>query len=328
MKIKSRKQFVCRLILILVLILALLLGIVSNVLVTYAIGKGGSGADRKVSLDVGEAQTDAEKQIAQNRELQDALTEDFQERMAEESASITSADGLTLNAGYYAQESTVHDWVILVHGYRSRHQDMADFAQRYYDAGYQVLAPDLRACGDSEGSYVGMGWLDKDDVLLWIDWILERDADASIVLHGVSMGAATVMMVSGEDTPDNVKIFIEDCGYTGVWDIFSSELRLRFHLPDFPILYTASLCSKLRAGYDFSEASALEQVKKCSKPMLFIQGTKDDFVPYEMLDILYEAKPGSNKEAVSAQGAGHGEASSLMGESYWSKVFDFIDSYR
>ena len=132
-------------------------------------------------------------------------------------------------------------------------------AAPYYEAGYQVIAPDLRACGESEGDYVGMGWLDRKDVLQWIDYIIEQDPEAKIVVHGISMGAATTMMTAGESTPDNVKAFVEDCGYTSVWDIFSSELQLRFGLPEFPILYTASGVARLRAGYSFTEASALRR---------------------------------------------------------------------
>ena len=140
-------------------------------------------------------------------------------------------------------------------------------AAPYYEAGYQVIAPDLRACGESEGDYVGMGWLDREDILRWIDFILADDPQAKIVIHGISMGAATTMMTAGESTPDNVKLRgglrLHQCvGY------FSSELQLRFGLPEFPILYTASGVARLRAGYSFTEASALAQVARCEKPML------------------------------------------------------------
>ena len=190
-----------------------------------------------------------------------------------------------------------------------------------------VLPPDLRACGDSEGDYVGMGWLDRKDVLQWIDWVLAQDSEAEIVLHGVSMGAATTMMTAGEDTPEQVKVFVEDCGYTSVWDIFSSELKLRFGLPEFPILYTASATARAKAGYGFKEASALQQVQNCEKPMLFIHGTADDFIPYEMMGTLYNAKPGTNKATLPAEGAGHGEAMDVLGDTYWNTVFDFEGQY-
>ena len=135
------------------------------------------------------------------------------------------------------------------------------------------------------------------------------------------------MMTAGEDTPENVKVFIEDCGYTSVWDVFSSELQLRFGLPEFPILYTASGVAKLRAGYTFGEASALRQVENCEKPMLFIHGTADDFIPYEIMDELYNAQPGDNKAELTADGAGHGEAMYALGDTYWDTVFDFIEPY-
>ena len=88
------------------------------------------------------------------------------------------------------------------------------------EQGWNVLLPDMRTHGESEGKYIGMGWLDRLDVLKWIDLIRERDEQAQIILHGVSMGGATVMMTSGEALPENVRAVIDDCGYTSVWDIF------------------------------------------------------------------------------------------------------------
>jgi hypothetical protein len=85
--------------------------------------------------------------------------------------------------------------------------------------------------------------------------------------------------------------------------------------------------AKLKAGYRFGEASAIEQVKKCDKPMLFIHGTLDDFVPFYMQDVLYEAKPGDNKKEIIAEGAGHGEACYVLGNEYWNEVFEFLSSY-
>ena len=45
----------------------------------------------------------------------------------------------------------------------------------------------------------------------------------------------------------------------------------------------------------------------------------------EMMDILYQAKPGNNKEKITAPGAGHGEAMYLLGEEYWDDVFTFLE---
>ncbi len=296
-------------------------------LVTYSIGRRGGGGDRQVALSVDEKEVaKTASEVEKNAAIQKELNEQFKKDVKKQSVKILSDDGLSLNAGYFAQPES-HRWAIVVHGYRGRHDHMISYAQRYYDAGYQVLAPDLRACGESEGDYVGMGWPDHLDMLRWMDWILANDPEAQIVMHGVSMGAATVMMTSGESVPEQLVAFVEDCGYTSVWDIFASELGLRFHLPTFPLLNSASVLAKLEANYSFSEASSLNQIRNCDKPMLFIHGDQDNFVPFEMEQVLYDAKPGDNKQLVAVQGAGHGYASTVLGDQYWETVFNFIDQY-
>lgn len=310
-------------------VLAAALGFVSNYLVNYAIGRSGDGGDREVALDVEATPEGVEAVIAANCAAFAEKSEAFLAAHPGEDVQITSDDGLTLHGVCYTNAETAdnHLWAIALHGYRGDHNGALRMAVPYYEAGYSVLTPDLRACGESDGDFVGMGWLDRRDVLRWIDSIIARDPQAKIVIHGISMGAATTMMTAGEDTPDNVRAFVEDCGYTSVWDVFSSELQLRFGLPEFPILYTASGVAKLRAGYGFTEASALRQVENCEKPMLFIHGTADDFIPYEMMDELYSAKPGDNKAELTADGAGHGEAVYALGDAYWDAVFDFIGPY-
>lgn len=312
-----------------VVVLTAALLFVSNYLVNYAIGRSGDGGDREVALEVEASPDSVEAIIETNRAQYSADIDAFTAAHPGENVTLTATDGLTLHGVRYANAETAdtHHWAIVLHGYRGDHTGVLCLAMPYCEAGYQVIAPDLRACGDSDGDYVGMGWLDREDILRWIDFILADDPQAEIVVHGISMGAATTMMTAGEDTPDNVKVFIEDCGYTSVWDVFSSELQLRFGLPEFPILYTASGVAKLRAGYTFGEASALRQVENCEKPMLFIHGTADDFIPYEMMDELYNAKPGDNKAELTADGAGHGEAMYALGDTYWDTVFDFIEPY-
>ena len=325
-KKQNRRKIVIGVLIAVVVLVAAVIAFASSYLVNYAIGRSGDGGDREVALDV-EAPTDGVEQlIAENRAVQKQANEEFLQQNPGQTVQITAADGLRLNGVYYPNTGS-HLWVIALHGYRGSHTGVTNLAQHYHDAGYQVLTPDLRACGDSEGDYVGMGWLDRKDVLQWIDWVLAQDSEAEIVLHGVSMGAATTMMTAGEDTPEQVKVFVEDCGYTSVWDIFSSELKLRFGLPEFPILYTASATARAKAGDGFNEASALEQGQNGEKPMLFIHGTADDFIPYEMMGTLYNAKPGTNKATLTAEGAGHGEAMDVLGDTYWNTVFDFEGQY-
>lgn len=239
---------------------------------------------------------------------------------------ITSSDKLKLHSYKVTNQNNSNKWVIAVHGYTSEGINMSTYAKHYYDNGYNVLIPDLRAHGLSEGNYIGMGWDDRLDIISWINYILNENPNAEIILHGVSMGAATVLMTSGEEIPSNVKAIVADCGYTSVWDEFAYQLDDLFSLPEFPILNVSSMVAKIRAGYFLGEASSLKQVKNSKTPILYIHGDKDDFVPYYMMEELYNATS-SEKEMLTIKGAEHAKASEIDPETYWNTVNNFINKY-
>lgn len=239
---------------------------------------------------------------------------------------ITSSDNLKLHSYQVKNQTSSDKWVITVHGYTSEGINMSSYAKKYYDNGYNVLIPDLRAHGLSEGDYIGMGWDDRLDIISWINYILNEEPNAEIILHGVSMGAATVLMTSGEEIPSNVKAIVADCGYTSVWDEFAYQLDDLFSLPEFPILNVSSIVAKIRAGYFLGEASSIDQVKKSKTPILYIHGDQDDFVPYYMMEELYNATS-SEKEMLTIKGAEHAKASEVDPETYWTSVNNFINKY-
>lgn len=239
---------------------------------------------------------------------------------------ITSSDDLKLHSYQVKNQTPSNKWVITVHGYTSEGINMSSYAKKYYDNGYNVLIPDLRAHGLSEGDYIGMGWDDRLDIISWINYILNEDPNAEIVLHGISMGSATVLMTSGEEIPSNVKVIVADCGYTSVWDEFAYQLDDLFSLPEFPILNVSSIVAKIRAGYFLGEASSIKQVKKSKTPILYIHGDQDDFVPYYMMEELYNATS-SEKEMLTIKGAEHAKASEVDPKTYWTTVNNFINKY-
>ena len=240
---------------------------------------------------------------------------------------LTSHDGLELH-GLYLPRGDSHKYAVICHGYGSIPQYGGPFAVKFYEMGYTVLAPAARAHERSGGRYAGMGWPERRDIVAWVDSLVEQDPQAEIVLFGVSMGGATVMMTAGEaDLSPNVKCAVEDCGYSSVWDEFAGQLDELFGLPTFPVLDAASLVARVRAGWSFKEASAVEQLKKTSLPMLFIHGEEDTFVPYAMLDVVYNACASADKERLSIPGAAHGEASWEDPELYWATVEAFLDKH-
>ena len=199
------------------------------------------------------------------------------------------------------------------------------------DLHYNVLMPDLHAHGLSDGNDIQMGWKDADEVLNWIKVAEEifRDDNyrTAMIVHGVSMGAATTMNVSGKDLPEYVNAFVEDCGYTSVWDEFSMQLKEMFGLPAFPLMHSTSLLCNMKYGWNFKEASPLISVSRCTRPMLFIHGDADDFVPFSMMQPLYDAKP-EPKEFWVAPGSAHANAYRDHPEEYTAVVRQFLDKWN
>lgn len=231
-------------------------------------------------------------------------------REAVEDVSITSHDGLRLR-GLFIQGAPGEKRVaVMVHCYHGLGMSMGEYAECYHKHyGFNILMPDARGHGASEGNFFGMGWLDRLDYLRWIDYIIKRMGDdVQILLHGVSMGGATVMMLSGENLPPQVRFGVEDCGYTEVGELFRWQLLNLHHYPLFPVFYTFNVLCRLRAGFWFREASATKQLKKAKIPLIFIHGEEDSFVPAAMVYDAYAAAACEEKRLITIPGAEHIES--------------------
>lgn len=238
--------------------------------------------------------------------------------------SITADDGAVMYADLVRANDS-HRWVILLHGYKRTRERVRNYGCFYAERGFNLVMPDLRGHGRSGGAFLGMGWLDRTDIVKWTEYIVSLDPDAQIILHGVSMGGTAALMTAGEALCPNVKAVIDDCGYTSVWEQFANVTKSYTGLPEFPLMYTASFFAKLFAGYSYEEASSLEQVKRSSLPILFIHGKGDTFVYPEMSERLYAAHP--NGELLMIDDAAHGQAMYFAPDTYFMSVFGFIDRY-
>lgn len=217
-------------------------------------------------------------------------------------------------------------FVVLVHGYGAAPRNMGVYAKHYYELGYNVIAPSMNGHADSETQRITMGWEDRLDIIDWINYIAEDYPNSKIIVHGVSMGSATTMMALGENLPENVKVAIADCGFTSIWDIFDQKISKVVNIPGDPILKSANTVNKVISGFDFKKASAIDQLKKATTPTLFIHGEEDTFVPFEMLQKLYDAAA-CEKDIVTIPEAPHARNSIVNPELYWTSVDNFIKKY-
>lgn len=304
-------------IIIFVIILLILLGIyfwVGNFFYNIAINP-----KTLKTFILGEDAAEVEKEEEKGLQKEGWLSQNSQDVYIESSSN----GKLKLHAYEIVNPKNLDIWTIVIHGYSGRAKDMTYYAQEFFNRGYNILAVDLRGHGQSEGDYIGMGWHDRLDVIDWANYLINKNANCKIILYGVSMGGATVMMATGEKLPSNIKVAIEDCGYSSIWDEFKRQLKVLYNLPIFPVLTAASSVCKIKAGYEIKEGSCIEQVEKSNTPILFIHGEKDSFVPFEMLDIVYQAA-NCKKEKLVVEGAAHAESASTNPKLYWETIDGFI----
>ena len=262
--------------------------------------------------------------IKVNRQLTLNATEEWLQTAEYRKLSAKTADGYTLIAEEFPAETDSHKWVLVLHGYTGWKEEMYPFAYWYHEQGYHVIVPDLRCQGESEGDFIGMGWTDHYDCVLWLDHILEQDADAGIILHGQSMGASTALMMAGDETISaKIDAVVSDCAYTDAYSMFGEKIKDWFHLPAFPLIPGADLVNRKLAGYGMDECNAKREVEKATVPILFIHGENDTFVPCSMCEEIYE-HCASPKSKLIVEGAAHAESYYKDRESYERALTEFI----
>lgn len=245
--------------------------------------------------------------------------------------TIKSAGGnYRLVANYIPATHKSAKTVLIAHGFNGSKDDMGAYAYLFHQLGYNVLLRDARGHGQSQGNYIGYGWPDRLDDKKWIQQIIRKNGDQSkIVMFGVSMGGATTMMVSGLHLPSQVKAFVEDCGYTNAKTEINYQAQQLYHLPTivrWPLINIVSGITRIRAGYFFGQANAVAQLHHNHRPMLFIHGGKDTFVPTKMIDQNYQATRGPKQKWI-VKNAGHAKSYQTNPKQYEQHVAAFLKQY-
>jgi hypothetical protein len=250
--------------------------------------------------------------------------------LPKEDVTLETADGLTLKGEYVKAEKPSKKIVIVIHGFSVDRRTVVPYSELMHSQGYNVLSADNRAAGKSEGTYIGYGYLEAKDYLAWINQLIaEHGEDTEIVVYGTSLGAATTMLLAGMNPPSQVKAFIEDCGYNDLREELNWKGGQMYKLPSWilePFSSVLSIYSQLLAGYSYNDVRPEKSLENNTRPMLFIHGAEDLFVPTSMVHKVYDATKGP-KEKLVVPGADHMEAYEKDEETYVKTVSDFLAKY-
>jgi len=244
-----------------------------------------------------------------------------------EDITLISRDGLQLKGYFIPAEKPSNKLAVLVHGYTATGpNEFGGFLKFYREAlGYNILLPDHRCHGRSEGKYIGFAALEWQDILDWTDIYAKRlGPDTEVVLHGVSMGAATVMNCNAHNPPDYIKCVVEDCGYTNGYEMLWLAARRDLHINIPPVMWCCALWYRIFTGKSLrKDSDPYGNIAKFKVPTLFVHGADDPFVPTEMGLRCYEAAT-VEKDLLLIPGAAHAMAYFIGKEEYEAKLREWL----
>lgn len=264
-----------------------------------------------------------QEELYENQIMRGLFDKEEYEKLPKEEAEIVSKDGIRLRGIYIQGDKSLHRTMIFVHGITAGIPCSIKYIHMFTKRGWNVLMYDQRRHGSSEGKYSTYGYYEKEDLDLWVQWVVKRNGENSILgLHGESMGAATVLQY----IPINkfVSFVIADCSYSNLNELLRYRMKEDYHLPSFPLVNLTSLRAMRKAGFSFRDISPIDAVKNSSLPVLFIHGSADSFVPCYMSKDMHNVKKDS-KRLYIAEGAEHACSFEVDRERYEKEVMDFID---
>ena len=240
--------------------------------------------------------------------------------------SIKSYDGLNLS-GIWIPAENPKGTILLAHGYRSaKIVDFSRVFELYHNMGMNVLAPDQRSHGKSEGKYITFGVKESRDMQSWVKFYNETYGEQPLILSGLSMGASTMLYLADADLPENVKGIIADCGFTTPREIIKTVFRSVLHLPAAPSLFVADLFARVFAGFSLKEKDTRKSLVNSKLPVLLVHGEDDGFVPCEMTKQAYKSCK-EPKQLLLVKGADHALSFLVEMERYIETVTGFLDKY-
>ncbi len=244
--------------------------------------------------------------------------------LAYREASFESTDGVLLAAWWVPPtDGGSSRAAVLVHGWEGDKSDrhVIETAPIYARAGYGVLLLDLRGNGASGSERRTLGYKETHDVRGALAW-LEREGyePERVVLHGWSMGAATVVRSA---PGSGVAAVIGEAGYADL------PLILRKQLPESTGLQRlfnpgTFLAAKLLLGLDPWAVRPSEDAARLREegvPLFVIHSTADEAIPFEHAVLFVRAYP--EAQLWKLEGYGHVEA--YTHPEYEERLLDFLE---
>jgi len=247
-----------------------------------------------------------------------------------EDVQIKSRDGLTLRGWYIPAAKPTNKMIVFSHGFVI--DGVTNFAcaiKGFHESfGWNILLPDHRSHGRSDGRYIGFSALEWQDLFDWCEAFKGRLGDDPLVaLNGVSMGANVVLNLNAHNPPSYVKCVVADCPFTCGYEMITLSAKRDMHINYPPAFWAMAMWYRLFTGKSLRhDTDTYGMIGQLKLPTLFVHGEADPFVPAEMGHRLYEAAR-VEKDCLFVDGAGHGFSYLVDPQAYTAKMEAFFGKY-
>jgi uncharacterized protein len=202
--------------------------------------------------------------------------------------------------------------VVYLHGVADNRASSRGPAERLTALGFDVIAYDSRAHGDSEGQFCTYGYYEKQDLQRVIDAIDRRP----IVVIGTSLGAAVALQAAAEDARIDAVVAAES--FSDLRTV-ATERAPRF-LPSV-LVRRAFAEAEARGRFDVDEVSPVRAAARINVPVMIVHGAVDRETPPEHSRRIYDALTG-RRTLVMVDGAGHNQS---LGAATWRRIERWLD---
>lgn len=235
--------------------------------------------------------------------------------------AVTS-DGLKLCGEYF--DFGYKKAVIIIPGRNEGLRYSYYFAPPYAEIGYNVLVIDIRAHGLSEGKYDSLGWHEQNDMLRWMELLVNDYNIEKIVLHGLCIGAATaIYTAANNDCPAELSSIILEGPFTSFYDVLKQRMKTN-HKPIFPVRDQITYYIKKYSKTNIKKEAPINLAKDVNIPTLFICGREDVSSIPEKCEKLYNEISCSVKDLVWFDKGAHSHLRVNNLEGYDEAIKNFI----
>ena len=234
---------------------------------------------------------------------------------------IGGYDRTALHCEYYPNADS--DKVVLFfHGYRADpYVNFAVQSDFFRCAGYNIAFVRQRAHNGAEGKHIGLGTVERHDVLSWCEYFRDHTENRAAVLYGISMGSASVGYASDTLPRDFVRALILDCGFCSAEEQIRRDCEKR-NVPNRVIMPYIRLMARILLKEDITD-SVCNHLAHCKIPCFFLHGKADRTVSIHDSEEAFRACA-AEKEWVPVESAEHTVALACGGEAVKEKLTDFL----